>query len=259
MQESTFLLDGELKVNSLGIYTFVHYYKHLKTGRKVIITGMSHDGDKSYFQRVEQILSKCDLVLFEDMSSPDKPETADKPIDLNQLLREKPDAAFLTAMGMYFIQAFKAQNLAKEAQAFNYQKPNWILGDVSLSKKEEQASQSKLILGIQSISYQRKKEVVDYISKAIAKMTQNKFTRRNFGQGIAFIYSDPVIVQVLTKIIAEPRDKYLFKQFDSLIEKKNPRTIGIKFGAAHVSFLRYLLEKRGYIRQAKKKLSCIKF
>lgn len=259
MKKSTFLLDGELEVNSSGIYTFVHYYQHPKTGRKVIITGMSHDGDKSYFQRVERILSKCDFVLFEDMSSLGKPETADKPIDLEQLFKEKPDMAFLTAMGMYFIQAFKVLNLVKEAQAFNYQKSNWILGDVSLGEKEEQTSESKLILGMQSIPYQRKKKVVDYIGKAIAKMTQNKFTRRNFGQGATFIYSDPAIVQVLTEILAESRDKHLFRQFDSLIKKRNPRIAGIKFGAAHVSFLRHLLEKRGYIRQAKKKLCCIKF
>ncbi len=259
MEKAVFLFNGEIEINCSGIYTFAHYYYHPKINRKVIIVGMSHGGDKSYFQKIERALSNCDFVLFEDVSDSDEFKATDELIDLNQLFKENPDAAFLTAMRIYGRKSFKALNLTLEGEVFDCKRPNWILGDVQLDGQEGQEIEKKLISGMKSIPYQRKKEVVYYLIKAITKIAQNKFTRRDFGKEAVFIYSDPVITQVFIQILSESRDKHLFQKFDLLVQEKNPGIIGIKFGAGHTPFQRHLLEKRGYIRQTKKKLCNIKF
>ncbi len=59
--------------------------------------------------------------------------------------------------------------------------------------------------------------------------------------------------------IGKPRDEILMERFDKIIQEKNPRIVGIKFGAAHISYQRKLLEQRGYVWQSSVELRNIAF
>jgi len=259
------LFNGEVVVSPSGIYTFVHYYEHPVTSRKVVMVGMDHAGDEEYFARVKQILIACDLVLFEDIRKEQRQqrERDAEEEEMRKVFSEaNPDEAFFVAMQLYFLNVQKILSPQDEGEAFDaeYNQPHWFSGDTMLlTEAQEQEYLEALTKGLQIISSSRKQEVVDYVKKALEKMERGCFTRRDLGRGFVFFYSDPLMAQIILENLAKPRDLHCFSEFDRLLQERSPQTIGIKFGAGHISFQRQLLEERGYIHQKSKKLRNMSF
>ncbi len=261
--EGARLFDGEFIVAADGIYTFAHYYSHPENGRKVIMVGMNHGGDKEYFAAIENILRGTEVVLFEGSISKKIDEEAKKK-DAEKIKSDNAHEAFLVSIATYFWEAPRYLELLRESQAINHRRENWFVGDAEFFRKFRDKESLRIMnekfeRHFEAYPLERKIKIVEYLRGALAKIEQKTFTRRDFGESFVVLWSDPSFVELILGILGAPRDEMVFKTFDQLIHEKNPQTIGIKFGAGHMSNQRRLLEQRGYIHQFSTPLRNLKF
>ncbi len=245
------LFNGEFVVKQDGIYTFVHYYTHPETELRIVLAGMNHGGDKKYFDKIAFILQKLDKVIFEAISS-DNSSPEEKLEEEKSIHSENPDEAFFPAVGTYFQKADQYLNLVGEGGAFDFTNPNWVCGDMeffmSLENKDRQlALEEEMQKKLSYIPAERKKEVVEYVKRSFEKMESKQFTKRDFGESFVFLYSDPNIVKLYSEILGTQREEMIMNCFDKIVNEDNPRSIGLKYGAAHITNLRSLCEQRGYL------------
>lgn len=262
------LFNGEVVVSKSGIYTFAHYYHHPINKREVVMVGMNHVGDEGYFARIKKTLAPCDLVIFEDIR---KERNAGRDYEAEELSMRKivfegaTEEAFMVSMNLYFMVASKAFSLAeKEEEAFDdeYRRPHWFSGDTILLAKtlgQEYEENLRCISTLRTITTEKKRAVAEYVREAITRMDRGELGKRAIATGFIFFYSDPTIVEILLRALAEPRDLHCLGVFDKLVRERNPRKVGIKFGAGHIANQRSLLEKRGYVLQKSQKLCNISF
>lgn len=244
------LFGGEFVVKPDGIYTYAHYYEHPETGRRVIEIGMNHGGDKEYFEQVTKILEGADLVIYEvTRGQPRDPDTVRKAKEeaFVELHSNDPNIVFRAAMYLYFESAAECLQLVQE-QDFLAAPPDWEPGDVGfflqLTEEELDATYQR---GLARLTLERKRAVIGYVKDVLERMEKKQFTRKDFGDGFVFFYSDPAIVDMLDEVLAKPRDEEVFECFDRLVAERDPQVVAIKFGAAHTAYQRELLERRGYV------------
>lgn len=244
------LFGGEFVVKPDGIYTFAHYYEHPETGHKIIIIGMNHGGDEEYFKQVAGILEEADLVLYEVTRGQPKDPTVvemQRATDLIKMLSDDLDEAFPAAMGLYFESATEYLQLAQEQDLLTALS-GWEPGDIEFwlrtTEEEFDAAYQK---GLAGLTPDRKRAVVEYVKDALWRMENKEFTKKDFGDGFVFFYSDQATVDMLLGVLGNPRDEEVFGRFDQLVEERDPQVVAIKFGAAHTANQRRLLEQRGYI------------
>lgn len=255
MEKDCRLFDGEVAVKTDGIYTYVHYYEHPETKRKVVMVGMNHVGDEGYFEKVAGILDGCEVVLYE--GTPPEQETLEETIDeLEEDLAkmQKPDIneAFYAALRAYSERITEYSKLALEKNSFDYKKDGWESGDAEFFlrlKNDEnlQMFSAKRLKNLCRLTLERKKAVIEYVNQSLKCMEDDQFTKKDFGDGLIFFYSDPELVELIIDELGKPRDELVFECFDKIIQRRNPRSIGIKFGAGHMPNQCRLLERRGYV------------
>ncbi|MBI2596386.1 hypothetical protein HYW46_06695 [Candidatus Daviesbacteria bacterium] len=261
------LFNGEFVVKQDGIYTFVHYYTHPETELQVVLAGMNHGGDKKYFDRIGKILNKQDKVIFEAISSDDRPreeKRQEEEKELQNVYSADPNEAFFPAVGVYFQKTDQYLNLVCEEDAFDFTNPNWVCGDMeffmSLENKDRQlALEEEMQKKLNYIPTERKKEVVEYIKRSFGKIESKQFTKRDFGESFVFLYSDPNIVKLFSEILCTEREEMIMNCFDKIVVEDNPRSIGLKYGAAHIPNLRSLCEQRGYLLNRSTEFRNLKF
>lgn len=268
MSKESGLFWGEFVVKQDGIYTYAHYYEHPETKRRVIFVGMNHGGDKEYFEAAAKILEEAEVVLYEGLP-PDQEETADElqkeaEKDLKNLYSENIDEAFYAAMETYFRRAHKHLQLVGEGSAFNYTKSGWESGDAEFFVRLKNDAKLQQFLAERQkdlirLTPERKKEVVEFVRSAVKSIEEGRFIKKDFGDGFIFFWSDQTLVDLMLDALGKPRDEIVIERFDKVIEEKNLRIIGIKFGAAHISYQRKLLEQRGYVLQHSVELRNIAF
>lgn len=262
------LFEGEFVVKLDGIYTYAHYYEHPESKRNVVMVGMNHGGDKEYFEQIAKILKSAEAVLYEGVP-PSQKETAKKikketQEDLQKLTSENVDEVFYAAIGSYFQKAHKYLQLVGEGSAFDYSKAGWESGDAEFFvrlKNDEKLQQflAERQKDLARLSPERKKEVVEFVKKALRSIEERRFTKKDFGGGFIFFWSDQKLVNLFLEALGRTRDEMAMERFDKIVEEKKPRIIGIKFGAAHITYQRKLLERRGYILQRSIELRNIAF
>ena|SRR3989338_5282181 len=262
------LFEGEFVVKHGGIYTYAHYYEHPESKQKVIVVGMNHGGDKEYFEKIAKILEGAEVVLYEGVP-PGQEETAEEieketREDLQKLSSEDVDEAFYTAMKSYFQKASKYLHLVGESSAFDYSKTGWESGDAEFFVKLKNDEKLQKFMAerqndLAKLTPERKKAVVEFVRKALKNIEDGRFTKKDFGDGFIFFWSDQVLVNIFLDALGKPRDEMVMERFDRIISEKNPRTVGIEFGAAHTAYQRKLLEQRGYILKRSVELRNITF
>lgn len=265
IEKTTRLFNGEVIVDNTGLYTFAHCYRHPQTGRWVHMTGMNHVGEVEYFEQVKRILAACNLVLSEDITK-ERSEREERYIEAAQmretLFDGNLDEAFFVAMQIFFIDIGKALKLPMEDEVFEieYGQPHWFSGDTLLLSEEQEAEYMESLQGkLATISPVRKQEVVEYVKAVLEIIERKEFTKSLVGEGMVFFYTDQLLVEALLEALGKPRDLHCFEEFDRLVADRNPEVIGIKFGAAHMSYQRALLEQRGYVHQWSIKMCNISF
>lgn len=212
---------------------------------------MNHVGDKKYYENVKKILEPCEVVLYEYCIHPSSQEAiSDEDFqketeeDFRKMNSEVIDEAFFPAIRTYFIviqQYFK--DLVSESGQFDVAGSGWEAGD---EEKFDFSPEEKMKEGLNRLSVFRKKNVVEYVKNALKRVENNQFSKKEWGDGFIFLWSDEVLMDILPGAIGRPRDEMVFRKFDQIIREKNPQSIGVKFGAAHMRYQRKLLEQRGY-------------
>lgn len=268
MSKGISLFWGEFIVKQDGIYTYAHYYEHPETKRRVIFVGMNHGGDKEYFETAAKILEEAEVVLYEGLPS-DQEETVDElqkeaEEDLKNLYSENIDEAFYAAIRTYFRRAHKYLQLVGEGSAFNYARSSWESGDAEFFVRLKNDAKLQQFLterqkDLIRLTPERKKEVVEFVRSAVKSIEEGRFTKKDFGDGFVFFWSDQTLVGLMLDALGKPRDEIVMERFDKIIQEKNPRVVGIKFGAAHISYQRKLLEQRGYVLRRSVELRNITF
>lgn len=254
------LFGGEVIVSPQGIYTFAHFYFRPRSFHSVILVGTNHVGDEEYFRKISDILSPCDLVIFEDSGgsgggSPEFEEQARA-----ALYGWSLEEAFSVSLQLYFISAQRALGLPTERGSFDYGQAHWVSGEADfLTEEQQEAIMVDLSVRIQAIPASRKKEIVDFVRRSVEKSDGGRYTARDLGEGFAFLWTDSQLVEAVSETIGKPRDRHCLELFDRLVKERNPATVGIKFGAGHTAFQRRLLEERGYVREATVRLCNIRF
>lgn len=262
------LFEGEFVVKPDGIYTYAHYYEHPESKRSIIIVGMNHGGDREYFEQAAKILGGAEVVLYEGVP-PSQKETSEEiekeaQEDLQKLASEDVDGAFYAAIRSYFRKAHKYLQLVGEGSAFDYSKTGWESGDAEFFvrlKNDEKLQQfmTERQKDLARLTPDRKKEIVEFVRKALKNIEDGQFTKKDFGDGFIFFWSDQKLISIFLDALGKPRDELVLERFDRIIEEKNPHVVGIKFGAAHVAYQRKLLEQRGYILRRSIELRNIAF
>lgn len=268
MCKASSLFWGEFVVKHDGIYTYAHYYEHPETKRRVIFVGMNHGGDKGYFEAAAKILEEAEVVLYEGLP-PDQEETTEEiekemNEDFKKLYAENIDEAFYAAMRTYFIRAHKYLRLVGEGSAFDYSKSGWESGDAEFFVRLENDEKLQQFLverqkDLTRLPHERKKEVVEFVRKAVKNIEEGRFTKKDFGDGFVFFWSDQNLVGLVLDAFGKPRDEIVMERFNKITQENNPRIVGIKFGAAHIFYQRQLLEQRGYVLERSVELKNIAF
>lgn len=269
-KESVTILDGEMTVSRGGIYTFVHYYTHPETDRKVIMVGMNHGGDREYFSEVMRVLRSAEVVIFEGVARPSSARSEEsarqriKGLTI-QIESENMDEAFIAALQLYTLRAPRYLGLIFERDGIDHGQQNWHSGDMEfMADLQYDPVQRKKFEELQERHFgqypqERKKFIVDFVKGELEKMDRGTFTRQDFGRSFVVVWSDPLFHRMILEVVAKPRDVAVFGVFDRLVAAQNPRIIGIKFGAGHIAYQRKLLEERGYIHRYSIPLRNLKF
>jgi len=254
---SHYLFEGEFVVKLDGIYTYAHYYEHPESKRGVVIVGMNHGGDKEYFEHMAKLLENVEIVLHEGGGLPSTQEETAEEVEkeeqenLQKLASEDVDEAFYPAVGSYFRKAHKFLQLDGGGGAFDCSKTGWEPGDaeffVKLNNDEKlQQFMAERQKDLTRLMPELKKEVIEFIRKALKNIENGQFTKKDFGDGFIFFWSDKTLVNMFLGALGKPRDEIVMERFDQIVREKNPHTVGIMFGAAHITYQRKLLEQRGY-------------
>ncbi|MBI2122400.1 MAG: hypothetical protein HYT98_04780 [Candidatus Sungbacteria bacterium] len=268
MNQEHSLFWGEFVVAPDGIYTYAHYYEHPATKRRVIFVGMNHGGDKEYFESAAKILEDAEVVLYEDLPRDQNEDESEArrsaEEDLHKLSSENIDEAFYPAIRTYFRKVREYLRLVSEGSMFDYSKSGWESGDAEFFVRLKSDETLHRFLGEQQknlihIAPERKREVVKYVKRALKGIESGRFTKKDLGDGFVFFWSDENLVSIILDALGKPRDEIVLGRFDKIVRERNPRVVGIKFGAAHITYQRKLLEQRGYVLQRSVKLKNLSF
>ncbi|OGC38053.1 hypothetical protein A2V54_00300 [candidate division WWE3 bacterium RBG_19FT_COMBO_53_11] len=253
------LFGGEVVVKPSGIYTFAHFYRNSRQLRSVILVGTNHVGDAEYYQRINDILAGCDLVLFEDSGGAQAPGEFEE-FARSMLYGSDLESAFQVAMQIYFLVAQRVLALPTEGGSFDYQQPGWISGEREFLTEEQQtALMEEFEARMRRIPVGRVKQVVEFARRSVEKMDQGGYTGQDLGDGFVFFWSDAQLVGAVSDTIGKPRDRNCLEFFDEVVREREPKMVGIKFGAGHTAFQRQLLEERGYVREVSTELCNIRY
>lgn len=265
--------EKEWTIERDGMYTFTHLYE--KGEQKVWLVGMSHLGEKEYFEEVEKILEQCEIVLYENpdmrfIRMPDykvlermkknSPKKAEKILhigDFNNGLRQ-----------IFYAMAMELQ-LTNEWVFWKSQRTTekWISAEEGteeyfseLDKKGVLENKiNNFIEHFDKMGTERLRQILKFILVEIGPKVGNKtLTKKDFRDLLIlvhskFTYADDEFAS------CSIRDDLAMKNFDRVIKEKNPKSIAIKFGAAHTKHLRELLEERGYQHKKTIKFRAISF
>ena len=278
------LFNGEVIIRQDGCYTRAHFFRHQETGQRALLVGMMHGGDPECFAAIKELLSECDCVLYEGSASSDNRQNggcencagscAENPGDISadavpgeriecakhcsktcgecsgRDANNEPAPA-MALMQIFFIAAPRHLGLSLESDFFDYHAAGWksAEGPFIARMRDDEEFRKELLAQLMApaISKERQNEICLHLLEAITRIAEREFSRKDFMESFAFLWSDGETVEAFQSILGAMRDEIVFDVFDETVRHKNPNMIGIKFGAAHIAHQRQLLERRGYV------------
>ncbi|MFH1455414.1 MAG: hypothetical protein ABIF40_00510 [archaeon] len=282
------LFNGELLISDSNVFTNSHLYQHSETGVLVRLLGMNHAGTEKYFQAVQNELEGSQKVLYESSGGPkttftttftenleelfeqelivseDKRFRSLLPIlyeaesdgNFNKVLTLIKDTDIMNAYGFtlrsYFLISSLYHDLDKESLSFDSE--NWEAVDMLMDEKAGQQNENELMEAFSNLDKSKLLDTISYVMGKIRKIDLKKHEISDFGKTFYEIYHDETVVNAFLSVLGNPRDEYLFKRFDEVVQDEDLMVLGIKYGAGHISNQRKLLEDRGYVLQRTKKI-----
>lgn len=235
-----------------GMYVPIRYYTHLD-GRNVILAGTFHNGEKSFYQGIQSILSTCNMVIYEQPHARDAQTIRQIHEAWSERLHDADcDEAFLAAIFLSSMppQFMRDYNLCDEAHSFDYTQPHWISGDGNLGKGTQDAALpsetwDRVMDNIRSMDAELKQTKVALAKIFLEKVKENLASMLDYLTFTNF-HEDEIQENVLQSTVAGPRDEMAFDVFDRIVRTSNPSRMGIKFGSGHIPHMDQLLRQRGY-------------
>lgn len=248
------LFQGEVVLKIDGVYTHVYSYIHRETGKEVVLLGMLHHAEDTFFGHIQKILNSCEYVIFEkqDIRS-DSDRVRVETENRKNLFGPNLDTAFWYALFSFPTRtSTRLLGLNHESAAFKYTKPNWVEGDELWYAEQVRTKWApffqKWYALAAVVSPEVKQEVVDSVRTFVRKVDLGVATKSDM-VSLTIVPPFGIHGRILTPLALEAvgmeRDEAAFRVFDQ-INLYNPKKICIKFGAGHMSYQRKLLERRGY-------------
>ena len=246
-------------------YTDADYYTHPTLNRGVVLVGMSHYGSPSYYARAKEILAKCDLVLFEDIV----PErlTGNKRSEKIQrwrqlLFSDSLDEAATVAIWWTDHLYPLLLELPYEGDFFGgeYQQAHWVNADTLKDEEANRRVDEEVHKFIAAFSLEDKQFIVDHARRIVLRITEGTFLLQDLLLEEDWFASEwfsrrQDVYSECDKLFLDPRDAHCFEVFDRLVEERDPKFVGIKFGAGHMPAMQRMLEERGYVYQKSDRLT----
>jgi len=261
------LFWGEFIVRDDGIYTKVHKYHNKGDGRIVFLVGTNHAGDGEYYKSIDDVLAKCDIVLYEKFGGDDeekgegslKKKDRERRWEYKRAFSSHLNTAFLNSLSLYFNRVDETMGLVSEWKFFEVGEKccsNWYCADPTW---DEVAGMEEEPEPMRTIPDETKKELAEYFQGKIRGIDEGRFSKKEFGESFVMLYKDPVVTENFLGALGRYRDIAVLKKFDSYVKDTDARIVGIKFGAAHMEHQQRLLKERGYEEVASWELCNIKF
>ncbi len=241
------------ETRSDGIYVPVCYYSH-SNGTRVILTGMVHVGEEHFYQRIKDVLQRCDRVIYEEpfARNKDTMRALDEAWSA-RLYDESLDEAFIAAIFLppppqKFIDT---HGLLDEAHYFDFSQAHWISGDGAWGLGSADAALpmetwDQIYEKAKTIDARVKIEKVCAAKEFLQKVEAGSASMQEY---ISFrnLYEEEIEKIVKQSTLVDPRDDVTFRVFDEVVCSGKELCIGIKFGNGHVPHMDELLRNRGYI------------
>ena len=256
-------MGGEYLVTPEGDFTYAREYQHPKTGQTIKLIGMSHYGDKEYMEQVADILKECDLVIYEGPFEPPteagelEEKEKQKEMDKN-LFGANLDEAFRGALSVYEAEILKYLPHINERYFFDETQPNWIGGETKWWKKDQSPEgpkelENKIHEEIARIPDEYKLEYVILVRKKVEHIrrrhgvtAQDVFEFFKIAGGKYFQKENKIFNDMVDRLNKE-RHLELEQTLDRVLSERNPKMLGIKYGAYHTAWLRPRIEARGFV------------
>jgi len=267
--------NGEFIVSERGIFTRAHWYRHPKTGRKVILAGTNHMGDRDCYEYIDTILRSAHVVLHEGSGPKLDPEEKEREykevkeqaaIDVERIITGDTQIDLSSAQRAFFITIENYFNLPSEKDVFDRSQQHWEQGDIEFfdQLKRDPALEKKILGELQEalakLDEKDIQPIIKVIQSALKKIKNNTFTRRDFGFTMAEMWANPHVVELVTSALALPRDKITVARTEHIFStQEHVNIIGIVFGAGHIFNLCYLLESLGYELMRTERLLSMRF
>jgi len=239
--------------NSGGLQVAKAVYRSKDSEVKVILYGVVHIADKSYFAKVNRDLQSYDAVLFEGV----KPSKT-----------MKPDASMKSIGEMQKLMC-KMLGLTFQKDGIDYKgAKNFVHADMSYDEMKAAAGgdMSKVLPGAGLFNGKNMKAMAPLL-KFGAKLAEafmraqpqlrNKL-KLQFGRQLAGQVGgggNPLMKGDSARVIIVERNKVAFKILEEQLAKRRSGTIAIFYGAAHMPDFHARLAKRGFTQSKKKWLT----
>jgi len=271
LEKSEGILENELLVTPEGAFTFVHEYRQPSTGRVIKLVGMTHNAEQEYLNKVSNILDECDLVIYEGPSTPppNKESTADEMNESDKEIGEKLfsnnlDESFRFALPALEIEIRKNLPLINERYHFDDTQPSWISGDAEWFAQHQDPAKQKefehtLLQEISQFPQESKLAIVMHIRNKVRDIRQRGLTPKDTQEFFELAAEQTASMRPTLDRIMKSRHEILERTLCQVIKERNPHTLGIKFGAYHIGYLRPQLEAQGYVLQNTIPLKAVSF
>ncbi len=237
-----------------GLDIAITTYANPSGGPKVDLVGVVHIADEGYFQKLQDYLATCDIVLYEGV----KPEDADAEAFQNGLDSEVEARRFQAKMAGWF--GFKFQ-----LDAIDYTRENFVHADMSLEQFADAGGGRFINLETNpSESWDGRGELTGALKSMLRQFegfmdqTMSKpnvlrsLARREFARvlGTTDIEGALDMFPEMSELILDKRNEVVMKRFDEVRDQTNGR-IAIFYGAAHMPDLeKQLTRDYGYERKS---------
>lgn len=273
------LLNGELLIGADGLYTKIHYFENspeksrnflsrilrqlappsfAKSSEKsyVLLVGTVPQAEPIYYILLERMLNVCDYVIYDGppwqgFSS----QGADYYYELlaqEKLFGQDIEDVFEAADFIFPPGMLQQLGLMEERKYWDFSKRNWISGDALWHRQQirdqEQSFWRSFRERTKAIPAEIKVDLAHRFHEFSRRVEKGIATRHDFFKWLKTRYGANVdALAPLRELYMQERQEFAMKIFDNLVYLRKPKTICIKFNAAHIAFFRRELKKREYL------------
>lgn len=207
-----------IEKNSFSLRTAIYSLKHKESSLEFMLFPMVHVGEPQYYEEINSLLSKCEVILYEGVRS-----RITKLITLSYRLLAKKKGIGLIAQN----EALRLGELSAE------------LVHADMSTEMFEAEWARLPL---------KLRILMLLASPIVGLFQKLFGKKLFLALIGNVNDLPdgngcsSEDSQFSKLIITERDKFLINKIEEqLCTRTNKATVGIVYGAKHIPAVAYLL------------------